>query len=332
MRHTEPMPRAAKTTDPDPNKLVRQSAGTYRSGDERFEVRQSGLGWFLVDSTQTDELGQELVQGPFPTLAAVRDAIPDARRTTVRSLPRPRKASSKSAAREEPEPTPEPEPEPEPVHRLLSVLLDAARDRFPPSDLEVEVLTPPTGSKTDAVVAFSGHSLVVARTDAAKVRKRLTANDPGAPMSPEFLAWLGKQLGSEPGMIDAVLVALPGWVSPKALSLDPLPDRKANAHDRVKRSRRYRSDVAAYTDGDERGLVVLGRGLAGRLEVSIEVLPEHRGHGLGSDLARAALKLVPEGEPLFAQVTPGNVASLRAFLAAGYKPIGSEVLFLRSRR
>ena len=39
---------------PEPNTLVRKSAGTYRSGDERFEVRQSGIGWFLVDSTQTD--------------------------------------------------------------------------------------------------------------------------------------------------------------------------------------------------------------------------------------------------------------------------------------
>ncbi|HEY8169531.1 MAG TPA: GNAT family N-acetyltransferase [Candidatus Limnocylindria bacterium] len=326
---------AKKTAEPvDPNKLVRRSAGTYRSGDERFEVRQSGLGWYLVDSTQADELGQELVLGPFPTLAAVRDAIPAARRTTVRSLPRPRKPSSKARAKADapPEPKPKPEPEPKPVHRLLAVLLAAATDTFPPSDLEVEVLAPPTGSKADAVVAFSGHSMVVAGIDEARVRRRLPADDPAAPMSADFLVWLGKQLGSEPGTIDAVLVALPGWVSPKALTLEPVPDRQANAHDRVKRSRHYRADVAAYTDADERGIVILGRGLAGRLEVSIEVRPELRGRGIGSDLARAALKLVPEGEPLFAQVTPGNVASLRAFLAAGYRPIGSEVLFLRRRR
>jgi len=35
------------------------------------------------------------------------------------------------------------------------------------------------------------------------------------------------------------------------------------------------------------------------------------------------------GEPLFAQVAPGNAASLRAFLAAGFVPIGAEVLFPR---
>jgi len=33
---------------------------------------------------------------------------------------------------------------------------------------------------------------------------------------------------------------------------------------------------------------------------------------------------------LFAQVSPGNVASMRAFLAAGYRPLCAEVLFLRS--
>jgi len=33
---------------------------------------------------------------------------------------------------------------------------------------------------------------------------------------------------------------------------------------------------------------------------------------------------------LFAQISPGNVASLRAFLAADYRPVCAEVLFLRS--
>jgi len=74
---------------------------------------------------------------------------------------------------------------------------------------------------------------------------------------------------------------------------------------------------------------MLGRGLAGRWEVAVEVAPEHRGQGLGRALARAAPALVPSGEPLFAQVSPGNVASVRAFLAAGYRPICSEVLFLK---
>jgi hypothetical protein len=48
----------------DPNKLVRQAAGTYRTADQRFEVRGEGSHWFLVDSQSTDDLGQELVRGP----------------------------------------------------------------------------------------------------------------------------------------------------------------------------------------------------------------------------------------------------------------------------
>jgi hypothetical protein len=76
--------------------------------------------------------------------------------------------------------------------------------------------------------------------------------------------------------------------------------------------------------------LIVGQGLAGRWEVSLEVDESHRGAGLGRSLATAARALVPQGEPLFAQVSPGNVSSLRAFLAAGYRPIGAEVLFLQS--
>jgi len=48
--------------------------------------------------------------------------------------------------------------------------------------------------------------------------------------------------------------------------------------------------------------------------------------GLGTALIAEAIRLVPEGELLFAAVSPGNARSLRAFLALGFKPIGSEVL------
>jgi hypothetical protein len=36
---------------------------------------------------------------------------------------------------------------------------------------------------------------------------------------------------------------------------------------------------------------------------------------------------VPDGAPLWAQVAPANVASLLAFLGAGYRPVGAEILF-----
>ena len=82
----------------DPNKLIRAKAGTYRTADDRFEVRQAAPGWFLIDSGSTDELGQELTRGPFATLKVVGEQLPDARRTTMKSLPRPPRSAKKAAA------------------------------------------------------------------------------------------------------------------------------------------------------------------------------------------------------------------------------------------
>jgi hypothetical protein len=73
----------------DPNKLVRQSAGTYRTADDRFEVSGDANRWFLIDTEQTDDLGQPVVQGPFATLNAVRDALPAARRADLKPVARP---------------------------------------------------------------------------------------------------------------------------------------------------------------------------------------------------------------------------------------------------
>jgi hypothetical protein len=83
---------------PDPDKLVRQSAGTYRTSDERFEVRDGGTGWFLVDTEQTNDFGQELLQGPFAKLAAVRAAIPPARSANVTPIRPPARPTDDGAA------------------------------------------------------------------------------------------------------------------------------------------------------------------------------------------------------------------------------------------
>jgi GNAT superfamily N-acetyltransferase len=76
-------------------------------------------------------------------------------------------------------------------------------------------------------------------------------------------------------------------------------------------------------------VLVLGRGLAGRREVAFEVDPAARDRGLGRLLVAAARHLTPPGEPLFAQVAAGNAASLRVVAAAGFRPVGAEVLFHR---
>jgi GNAT superfamily N-acetyltransferase len=208
-------------------------------------------------------------------------------------------------------------------HRLSRLLTDAAAGRFPPADFAVEVLPPPPG-RSDAVVAFSAHNVIAAGLDPDEVRAHLPDDDPATPMSAPFLAWLGRRLGTAPGALDVVLVA-PTVHEPHDLA----PASDAEAHARVQRALRYRSEVRVYRDQRGAGVVILGRGLAGRLEVSIELDPAFRGHGRGTALARAAASVPEPGEPLFAQVSPGNVASLRAFLSAGYRPICSEVLFLR---
>ena len=87
----------------DPDRLIRQKAGSYRTADDRFEVHQEGLGWFVLDSAQANEFGQPLIHGPFETMALVRESLPGARKTKpMRRGKPPRRATAK------PEPPPPP--------------------------------------------------------------------------------------------------------------------------------------------------------------------------------------------------------------------------------
>jgi hypothetical protein len=81
---------AAKPKELDPNSLVRREAGDYRTPDERFEVRTTGVGWMLLDHETTDDLGQPLIRGPYATRSAASEAIPEARRATIKELKRRR--------------------------------------------------------------------------------------------------------------------------------------------------------------------------------------------------------------------------------------------------
>ena len=104
------MPKAKGPAGPDdPDKLLRQAAGTYRTADGRFEVRGgTASGWFLVDTEQTNDFGQELIQGPFATLADVRAAIPSARSAKVTPIRPPAAPSRRPKRRAEPKPPPPP--------------------------------------------------------------------------------------------------------------------------------------------------------------------------------------------------------------------------------
>ena len=207
-------------------------------------------------------------------------------------------------------------------HPLLAFFLDAAEGRFPPVDGRVTVL-PPLPAGLECSVAFTGHAVVATALACGAVHEQ-EPDGFGASLSPDFL----RHLAGPRGWIGVTDATLAGRGTGGAPRLQPLAG--ADDHPRVRHARDLRSNVTVH--GDERGLITLAAGLAGRREVSIEVHPTHHGsRGRGRSLLTDALSLVPEGEPVFAAVSPGNARSLRAFLACGFTPIGSEVV-LRPER
>ncbi|HXP19289.1 MAG TPA: GNAT family N-acetyltransferase [Streptosporangiaceae bacterium] len=203
--------------------------------------------------------------------------------------------------------------------QLATLLTNVAAGRFPPADGGVTVLPQP--SLRDAgVISFTAHAVVFIDADPDWVTGNLPAGDLAAPLSPPFLQTLCHATNRRAGSIDVLCVTepLPG---PPPVDLTPEPDL---GHPRISRALSYRDDVRAWrADG---GVVLLGRGVAGRLETAIEVDEDRRGRGLGRQLATAARHLAGARTPLWAQVAPGNAASVRAFLAAGFTPVGAEVL------
>jgi hypothetical protein len=201
-------------------------------------------------------------------------------------------------------------------HPLAAVLTAAATGQFPPPDGAVEAL-PPDDDGTHAVVELTGHSYAL--TDRALFDLlALGADGFGGCTHPDVLRWLAGPDGWI-GSMDVVLVATarPG---------DQLVERRdLEHHPRVARARAHRRDVRVF--GDDRGLCTLGRGLVGRLELSVERYDvTSRSDGAGRALIAAGLAAAAHGELVWAQVSPGNAASLRAFLACGFVPVGSEVL------
>jgi hypothetical protein len=171
------------------------------------------------------------------------------------------------------------------------------------------------------VVSFPGFIVVAADVDRSWASGLIPAGDLSAPLNPPFLTALGEKLGRRVNNIDMLLLAPP--LPDVSIPLYAVSDLD---HPRVRRARRYRDEITVYEAPG--GVLVLGRGLAGRWEAAIEVDEAARNSGVGRALARAARGLVPEGRPVWAQVAPGNAASVRAFLAAGYRPVGAEALLV----
>lgn len=212
------------------------------------------------------------------------------------------------------------------MNDLRRLLHDAAHGRFPRPDGSVELTVAPGGLYSAALIAFTGHIVIATDLPPDDVLDALDVNDLAAAFSPPFFIWLTNRLGARPGNLDLVLAGLgrPGMSAIKLERQHHLPD-----HPRVARAHRNRDEVSVYSTPDRAGMLILGRGLAGRRELAIEVEEGARARGLGREMVMAARGLVEPGEPLFAQVAPGNAASIRAILGAGLLPIGAEVLFAR---
>jgi hypothetical protein len=200
-------------------------------------------------------------------------------------------------------------------HPLVAALRGAVDGVFPPADSLVEVVAP-DGAGTHAVVEFTAHSFVL--TDRSPDDRIFDGVDAyGGATHPGVLADLAGRDGWI-GSLDLVMVRRAG--APAADALPPAD--RYDGHARVDRARAHRRDVRVL--GDDRGLVCVGVGLVGRTEMSVEVMSPGRGAGRG--LVLGALVDLPDDEVVYAQVAPGNAASVRMFLACGFVPIGSEVL------
>ncbi|MEU1476341.1 GNAT family N-acetyltransferase [Streptomyces sp. NPDC005760] len=208
------------------------------------------------------------------------------------------------------------------METLRDILDAAARGVFPPADGSTTVV-PQACHREAGVLSFTAHSVVFTDEDPEWIHATLRGLDCdalAATMNPRFLTALLDRTGRRSETIDAMLVADPLPGEPP-LALREIEDA---SHPRITYARRRRDDIRAWTA--EGGVLVTGRGVGGRLEVSVEVDEDVRQRGLGRALVTAARHLVEE--PLWAQVSPGNARSMRAFQAAGYRPVGAEAVLL----
>lgn len=217
------------------------------------------------------------------------------------------------------------------MHPLADIIHDAMHGRFPPSDGRVEKL-PPWRPGVEAVVALTGHGylcLAPGRNVPATVAD-LAADAFGGVADPRVVSALaGPSAG--PLDIDSLDLIVVAPARPQAADDPDLIESPGDIHPRAAFARRLRDDVRVFTSPGIEGVLVAATGLAGLIEVSVEVPADRRSEGSGAALLRAARSLAPSGEPVVAAVAPGNVASLRALLNAGFAPVGSVQIWHRPR-
>jgi hypothetical protein len=204
---------------------------------------------------------------------------------------------------------------------LAKILQSAAGGVFPPADGGTTVVPQP--SVRDAgVLACTAHTVIFLDDDPEWIHATIAGLDCdplAATMNPVFLAALMARTGRTAETIDLLTVA-PALPGPPPL---PVTEQDRD-HPRVRRALTRRDDVRTWSAPG--GVLTIGRGVAGRWEVSIEVDEQERDRGLGRALALSARHLIPPGSVLWSQQAAGNARSVRAFQSAGYRPVGAEIL------
>ena len=214
--------------------------------------------------------------------------------------------------------------EPDPL--WLARALEAAVDgEFPSPDHKIRIVPEVEGPR-GAVVAFTGHHVIASSLDPAEVKEAIANQEILLPTEPRFLSWFAESLGSDSfdDTIDVVLarrgIARVDHPEMQAADGETLNDK------RVAFAAETRSDLLMHRPDDGSGVVILGRGLAGRLELSIELAHDVRGAGRAREIAAVALAEVGPDRAVFAQVSAGNSAAIRASLSLGFQPVCGEFL------
>jgi hypothetical protein len=206
------------------------------------------------------------------------------------------------------------------THPVGLVLAAAIQGEFPEPDGTVEVV-PPWRRGVEGVVALTGRAYVATELPPDHVLAR-HVDGFGSALDPAFVGWLA----GPGGWLDCldVLVGTVGSGTGGPPRRDDLFE-----HRRARHARQVRGEVVVHAN--ERGVVTAGVGVGGLAEIGVEVAQSQRNRGVGRSLVADALGLFPLAEPVLGAVAPGNAASLRAFLAAGFRPLGAVHLMRPSR-
>lgn len=213
-----------------------------------------------------------------------------------------------------------------PLARLIAA---AATGQFPDADGGWR-RAPPWRPGLEAIVSFTGHAVFAVAPDIPdRLLVSLGADGFGGAHDPRLIA----TLAGPDGWIDSLDILMAARGTGRAGAPPRLvhrPDLATHPRALFAAGIRDHPQPMGYPDPDRSALAVVSRGIAGLTELSFELEPGRRREGRGADLVNDALSTVPSGQLAVAAVAPGNAASVRALLSAGFVPLGSLQLFRRA--